>query len=188
MKLELSETSKLSTITFLPDEARTERNVEVIYHSCLTNQTFGYQSNGQYGKHGRHLSSQNNYSQRHLAIGVTVKTDLGRSRQQAIHWLCAAHRHSTKAEKEAQLNCVSKDFHRRYPTKDRVRLCSVVWRTNWEDCKAAGLLPKPSYPSSAPEKEVWISNPDTIFQDETSNGATVLAFSCARSYVRIKSI
>ena len=24
--------------TFLPDEARTERNVEIIYHSCLTNQ------------------------------------------------------------------------------------------------------------------------------------------------------
>ena len=24
--------------TLLPDEARTEQNVEVIYHSCLTNQ------------------------------------------------------------------------------------------------------------------------------------------------------
>ena len=29
-------------------------------------------------------------------------------------------------------------IRRCYPTKDRVRLCSVVWRTNWEDCKAAG--------------------------------------------------
>ena len=34
----------------------------------------------------------------------------------------------------------------------------------------------------------WISHPDTIFQDETSHGAAVLVFSCACSYVRIKSI
>ena len=78
---------------------------------------------------------------------------------------------------------------RRLRNKLNSRLCSVVWRTNWEVCKAAGrLLPKTPNPSSAPEEEVWISHPDTIFQDETSNGAAVLVFSCARSYVRIKSI
>ena len=29
----------VSLSSFLPDEARTERNVETVYHSCLTNHT-----------------------------------------------------------------------------------------------------------------------------------------------------
>ena len=114
--------------------------------------------------------------------------------RQSWRLLMMMHGHYTKAEKQAQLDCFSKDFHQGYPTKDRAwaRLCSVVWRTG-----QLGRLQSCRTPIAEDTKSIFrpwrraflnITPWHYFSRWNIKSGAAVLVFSCACSYVRIKSI
>ena len=102
----------------------------------------------------------------HSHLGVTVNETLSWDDHISKLYTDCARRIGIlrRLRKKAQLDYFPKDFHRRYPTKYKIRLCSVVWRTNWEDCKAAGrLLPKTPNPSSAALKKRFEHHTLTLF-------------------------